>query len=216
MAPKFDSPHGRCTDERTPSTPEAVTAALISAIVVSRHSDAIDLRILGARMKNGTARFLYLLMALLITLGSGGYSIATAQTPEASPAASPVAEEQLHGIQIENLDLTVDPGDDFYQFANGGWLDRTELPGSSPAYGVFDELNDKVTAELQEVVFSLEADPTTDIGKVKVVYDQFTNEEERNANGIEPIQSILDEIAEIDSVESGLLYQQTAVGAAEK
>ena len=161
-------------------------------------------------MKNGTARFLYLLMALLITLSSGGYAVATAQTPEASPGASPVAEEAQLGIQIENLDLTVDPGDDFYQFANGGWLDRTELPGSSPAYGVFDELNDKVTAELQEVVFGLEADPTTDTGKVKVVYDQFTNEEERNANGIEPIQPILDEIAEIDSVESGLLYQQTA------
>jgi predicted metalloendopeptidase len=165
-------------------------------------------------MKNGTARFLYLLLALSLLLGSGGYAVATAQTPEASPIgspeASPVAEVSLHGIQIENLDLTVDPGDDFYRFANGGWLDRTELPGSAPAYGVFDELNDKVTAELQEVVFGLDADPTSDTGKVKVVYDQFTNEEERDANGIAPIQPILDEIATIDSIEAGLTFQQTA------
>lgn len=164
-------------------------------------------------MQKRPARLLYLVLTLLITLGSGGYAAVSAQTPEASPVASPDATPltgMLHGIQMENLDLSVDPGDDFYRFANGGWLDRTELPGSSPAYGTFDELNDKVTAELQEVVFGLEADPTTDTGKVKVVYDQFTNEDERNDNGIEPIQPILDELADIDSIEAGLLYQQEA------
>ncbi|MEJ7837185.1 MAG: M13 family metallopeptidase [Thermomicrobiales bacterium] len=164
-------------------------------------------------MKKRPVRFLYLVLAFLITLGSGGYAVVTAQTPEASPVASPDATplaEVLPGIQMENLDLSVDPGDDFYRFANGGWLDRTELPGSSPAYGTFDELNDKVTAELQEIVLGLEADPSTDTGKVKVVYDQFTDEDERNANGIEPIQPILEEIAEIDSIEAGLLFQQQA------
>jgi putative endopeptidase len=167
-------------------------------------------------MKNRTARFLYLCLALLLMLGSGGYLAATAQTPEASPEASPVGSPEAspvaeeHGIRMEDMDLTMDPGSDFYRFANGGWLDRTELPGTSPAYGVFDELNDKVTAQLQEVVADLEADPTTDTGKVRVVYDQFTNEDERNANGIEPIQPILDEIAQIDSIESGLAFQEQA------
>jgi predicted metalloendopeptidase len=167
-------------------------------------------------MKNRTARFFSIVMALFVMLGSGGYLAVTAQTPEASPVASPEASPEAspvaeqHGIRIEDMDLTVDPGDDFYRFANGGWLDRTELPGTSPAYGVFDELNDKVTAQLQDVVFGLEPDPDTDTGKVRVVFDQFVNEDERNANGVEPIQPILDEIEQIDSLESGLAFQQVA------
>lgn len=163
-------------------------------------------------MKQRTVRFLLILMAALTTFGSGGYFVATAQTPEASPiaspAASPVAGQEQHGIRIEDLDLSVDPGDDFYQFANGGWLARTELPGDSPAYGVFDEINDQVTAQLQTVVADLESNRTTDTGKVKAVYGQFVDEEGRNASGIDPIQPILGRINAIDSIESGLLYQQ--------
>jgi len=164
-------------------------------------------------MQHRMIRLFLLFVAALMILGSGGYAITSAQTPQASPIASPVAspvavEEEQHGIRIADLDLTVDPGDDFYQFSNGGWLARTELPPGYPVYSVFDELNDRVTAQLQDTVDSLEPDPSADTGKVKVTYNQFVNPEERNAAGIDPLQPILDRVNAIDSVESGLLYQQ--------
>jgi predicted metalloendopeptidase len=164
-------------------------------------------------MHHRITRTFFLFMAALTMLGSGGFAIATAQTPQASPIASPEASpvapvKSQHGIRIADLDLTVDPGDDFYQFSNGGWLARTELPAGYPTYGVFDELNDKVTAQLQNTVQGLEADATTDTGKVKIAYEQFVNPADRDAAGIDPMQPIMDRVNAIDSIESGLLYQQ--------
>lgn len=81
-------------------------------------------------MRSGTLRFPYRLVIVFL-LVCASINGALAQTPQpphlpqaspvASPEASPVATaDEVHGIQIGDMDLTVDPGDDFYQFANGG------------------------------------------------------------------------------------------------
>src|SRR5271165_7011910 len=38
------------------------------------------------------------------------------------------AKLQTHGIAIANMDPSVKPGDDFYEYSNGGWIKRTEIP----------------------------------------------------------------------------------------
>src|ERR1700691_2523952 len=35
---------------------------------------------------------------------------------------------ETHGIVVANMDRSVKPGDDFYRYANGDWLKRTEIP----------------------------------------------------------------------------------------
>jgi putative endopeptidase len=35
---------------------------------------------------------------------------------------------ETHGIIVANMDRSVKPGDDFYRYANGGWIKRTEIP----------------------------------------------------------------------------------------
>ena len=42
-----------------------------------------------------------------------------------------------HGISIANMDPTVKPGDNFYLYANGGWLKRTVIPADRSRIGVF-------------------------------------------------------------------------------
>lgn len=149
------------------------------------------------------------LLAILLLLGS--LQGVVAQTPEASPVASPVATPEAGvGIDPRNMDFTVDPGEDFYQFANGGWLARTERPADTPAYGVFNEINDRVTEELFAVIDGLETDPTTAQGKARAIYDQYVDMETRDAQGVEPLRPILDEILAIASVEDGLAFQQVA------
>ncbi len=173
-------------------------------------------------MRSGTLRFPYrlLIIFLLVCASVNGALAQTPQPPhlpQASPVASPEAipvatpgatPEASLGIQAADMDLATDPGDDFYQFANGGWLARTELPADDPAYGVFNEINDQVTVQITTVVDGLEADGETDTGKVRTVYDQVIDVDARNANGIDPIRPILDSVLAIDSIEAGLAYQQ--------
>ena len=49
---------------------------------------------------------------------------------------------QTHGIVVANIDRSVKPGDDFYRFANGDWIKRTEIPPDRAAVDVFTKLAD--------------------------------------------------------------------------
>jgi endothelin-converting enzyme len=40
------------------------------------------------------------------------------------------------------MDTSVDPCDDFYLFANGGWQKKTQIPGDKPAFGVFQAIQE--------------------------------------------------------------------------
>src|SRR5258708_21644402 len=78
----------------------------------------------------GIPRTLFTLLSIaLLTLTS---AIAPAQT------AAPLA----HGISIANMDTAVRPGDDFYLYANGGFLARTKLPPHRPPISVSSTLAD--------------------------------------------------------------------------
>lgn len=58
------------------------------------------------------------------------------------------------GINQEFLDTTISPGEDFYQFVNGGWMRKTEIPSDRSSWGSFHELSkntdQKVLAILEE------------------------------------------------------------------
>src|ERR1700691_2534715 len=65
---------------------------------------------------------------------------------------------QTHGIAVANLDRSVKPGDDFYQYANGEWIKRTEIPadheGTSPALPVAEETDKRVADLIAEAAKS--------------------------------------------------------------
>ena len=59
---------------------------------------------------------------------------------------------QTHGLDRANLDTTCAPCADFYQFANGGWLARTEIPAAYTTFGTFREVADRSDAVLHSVL----------------------------------------------------------------
>lgn len=142
-----------------------------------------------------------LLVALVLLVSQGAGVLA--QSPVASPVGSPVAD--AHGVQAADMDLSADPANDFYQFANGGWLARTEIPADSASYGVFDALFDKTNAQqfeqLDRLMQNNTLEPGSDQWKAVEFYKQGVDLETRNAQGITPLQPQLDAIAAVTSLE---------------
>jgi putative endopeptidase len=77
------------------------------------------------------------LVALLGACGNGG---------ETKTEADVVA------INISYMDTTVSPADDFFRYVNGGWIDRTEIPGDQGRWGSFNELREQTNNTVLEVL----------------------------------------------------------------
>ena len=60
------------------------------------------------------------------------------------------------GINVSYMNTKVSPGEDFFQYVNGTWLDKTEIPADRTRWGSFDELrkntDDDVMAILKEAI----------------------------------------------------------------
>src|SRR5262245_11360914 len=84
---------------------------------------------------------------------------------EAQPAPPPpaAAAAPASGIDLTALDRSVNPCDDFYHFACGGWLKRTPIPEDRPQWGrAFSELlerNQQLLRDIMEKDARGEADP---------------------------------------------------------
>jgi putative endopeptidase len=121
-----------------------------------------------------------------------------------SPGAPAMARQsEIHGINVADMDLAVSPRVDFYRFANGGWLDRTEIPADRGYVAVRTEINDRATAQQLDLLHTAAAPGDTASGtdeeKAGALFAQGLDVAARDRAGIAPIQDALDRIAAIDS-----------------
>ncbi len=56
------------------------------------------------------------------------------------------------GLDFTNLDTTVNAANDFYQYANGGWMNKSEIPGDRGRWGSFDELRESTESDVLTVL----------------------------------------------------------------
>ena len=56
------------------------------------------------------------------------------------------------GFSIDNIDKTLDPCVDFYQYACGNWLKRTEIPADQSAWVSFIELDERNLVTLHDIL----------------------------------------------------------------
>jgi putative endopeptidase len=107
------------------------------------------------------------------------------------------------GINLEFMDRTVKPGDDFFRFVNGTWYDKTEIPADKTRWGSFDELRqntDKDALAILKEAASKKLDPKSDQAKAVNVYRTFMDTLARNKQGIKPLKPYLAKINAIKSV----------------
>lgn len=77
-------------------------------------------------------------------------------------------------IVIENMDLSVNPGDDFNQYANGGWMKNNPIPEDKSRFGSFDELMDENEKQVRNLVENI-ANTTNTKGSVAEKIAKFYN-----------------------------------------
>jgi putative endopeptidase len=108
--------------------------------------------------------------------------------------------QESHGIAAANMDLSVKPGDDFYRYANGGWMARTEIPSDRGAVGVFNmlaDLSSKRTDDLIEEAAKSSAPAGSDTAKIAALFNSFMDESAIEAAGVAPLRPHLEAIAAI-------------------
>jgi putative endopeptidase len=107
---------------------------------------------------------------------------------------------ETHGIVVANMDRSVKPGDDFYRYANGDWIKRTEIPPDRSDIGVIDSLIDlsqKRIAGLIEEAANANAPAGSNTRKIADLYRSYMDEAAIEAKGLAPLRPQLDAIAAI-------------------
>ena len=105
-----------------------------------------------------------------------------------------------HGIAIANMDRSVKPGDDFYMYANGDWIKRTEIPPDRGRISVFtalSELSDKRTADLIEEAAKGSSPAGSGARKIADLYNSYMDETAIESKGLGPLRPHLDAISAI-------------------
>ncbi len=136
-------------------------------------------------------------------------TVAACSQQEAPQAEAEAPKPLVSGIDTAGMDKSIDPGDDFFAYMNGAWVESTEMPADKSRYGLFDILRD----ESQEAVKAIIEESATgdfakgsDEQKVGDLYNSFLDWETRNARGIEPLQPELDRIEAIESYDDMAAY----------
>lgn len=113
-----------------------------------------------------------------------------------------------------NMDTTIHPGDDFFRFANGNWLDNNSIPKAETSWGSFDELNENTRKQLHNLLESAASDqdaaPGSAVQKVRDLYQSGMDSTTIEAAGITPLQETLDRIDAIEDI-AGLTAQIAAL-----
>lgn len=121
---------------------------------------------------------------------------ATAQD-QAAPAAATDAKPEIgdFGFDLSGMDKSVQPGDDFYAYANGTWAKNTQIPADKSNYGMFTALADLSQKRTQEILEASKADPNSMIGRA---YASYLDSAAVEAKGLAPIQPWLAKIRAVD------------------
>uniref|UniRef100_A0A1A8I2M3 Membrane metallo-endopeptidase-like 1 n=1 Tax=Nothobranchius kuhntae TaxID=321403 RepID=A0A1A8I2M3_NOTKU len=95
---------------------------------------------------------------------------------------------------LQNMDKSINPCDNFYQYACGGWLERHVIPETSSRHSVFDILRDKLEIVLKGVLETAKDQDRDAIKKAKVLYGSCINESLIEQRDSLPLLKLIDSI----------------------
>jgi putative endopeptidase len=116
-----------------------------------------------------------------------------APTPEPRPSAAIGA----WGVDLTARDESVKPGDDFFRYANGAWLQNTQIPADRTRWSNFDILREKSDRDTRAIIEEIAARggaPGSNDQKVADFYNSYNNQDAIDGLGLAPVQPEIDRI----------------------
>ena len=139
-----------------------------------------------------TRRFALGVIALLL------FTATVALAADTTPTTTETPHYGTWGVDLQGMDPSVKPGDDFFKYVNGKWAATAQIPPDKTSYGAFAVLTDLSEARVHALLDKWAADKTlkagSDEAKVTAIYRTFLDEATADKLDITPIQPKLDEL----------------------
>src|SRR5687768_1734838 len=116
-----------------------------------------------------------LIASLLLGIATATLGPVACKQSDSEPAAEATPGTEV-GILLASMDTSVKPGDDFYRYANGKWMEETEIPADRSNIGGFWIASEQTDRNLETIIADLEeSEPEagSDAARVKAYYDAF-------------------------------------------
>jgi len=117
-------------------------------------------------------------------------SSANAERVAGAAAAAPA-------VDVAGMDRSIRPGDDFYGYANGGWMKATEIPPDRSVYGSFTMIQEMVDRRTADLIRNSGKSKSAEARLVSAYYAAYMDEAAIEKRGLEPLKPELDAIAGI-------------------
>ena len=124
------------------------------------------------------------LSALMLT---SAFNVAIAQTKQAA-------------LELNYMDTSVRPQDDFYNYVNGTWMKTAKIPADKPSWGSFTQLRettDNNSLKLLDNILKEKFASGSEGQKIQALYETYMDMNKRNADGLNPIKA---DLAKIDAI----------------
>ena len=100
------------------------------------------------------------------------------------------------GIELEERDPELHPGDDLYLHMNGRWIERSDIPADKARYGAFTVLAEEAEKAVLDIIQrSGDVDASAEAGKVGDLYASFMDEKHIDNLGHAPLLPLLEEVS---------------------
>jgi putative endopeptidase len=149
-------------------------------------------------------RTLYLSLLISVPLGGaacdGSRRAPREAAQQSATSAGGAAQSATEAIDQGAIDSSVVPGDDFFRYANGTWLKKTEIPPDRSSYGVWSVLFDRAQQRTRELLEQAAAADTRDPSDAQQIGDYFAtymDEQAIERKGLEPLRETLTSIEAI-------------------
>ena len=124
--------------------------------------------------------------------------------------------EKIPGIILENMDTSVDPKDDFYNYVNGNWMKTNTIPDDESRWGGFGVLRKTTRQDVLEIIKTAQINDNykegSDQKKALLIFETKLDTIARNKAGIKPIQHLLDAIEGITNIDELQTVYATITG----
>ena len=126
--------------------------------------------------------------------------LASCKTEEKKEVAT---VEKIPGINLQYMDTTASPNNNFFRFVNGKWLDETEIPADKTTLGSFNELRENTDDDALSILNAAKDNPNldknSDQAKAVRMFESIMDTASRDEQGVTPLKPYLEKIDAISN-----------------